>query len=217
MRNVGSGGGTTVITKVVQTASIWVSESDGDPREQCGEIEFDIATPTGGFTLTVAAGVAQIGLQPIHLLLDGTRPMQADLDMDDGNGPWSIFDLKNLTFSGGVGAAIVNLVRTITMTGVGLIQAVRKLDFTGSAVGEGIVDQPRVIHMDGVEADSEGRVDGLEGIIYNATTTVGYARNQGRIEWQTGVTPGTDYTKTIGFQSWDDVERTMVVYVESGA
>ena len=61
----------------------------------------------------------------------------------------------NLNMAGGVGFAILNLVRRITMAGIGLIENVLKIDFTGSGIGDGVIDQPRVIHMAGDDDDNE--------------------------------------------------------------
>lgn len=175
--------------------------------------------PAGdSWTGQLAADDVQEGLEEHDdekLARDGSQPMRGGLDMDDGLGPWPIYDLLNLTFTGGVGAAIISAVRRITMTGIGLIEQIRKADFTGSAVGEGIIDQPRVIHMAGDDDDSEARIDGLEAVVFNDEPTKSYIQEVSRADFNTAVTPGTDTSFAEGRVQWDDFQRTLSVDVDA--
>lgn len=174
-------------------------------RHHASEIDVTPNDTTGGL---MAADDVQEALEEHDvekLARSGVQPMLGNLDMGD----FAIFDVLNLTFMGGVGAAIVNLVRRITMTGIGLIEQVRKIDFTGSATGEGIIDQPRVIHMDGDDNDNEARIDGLERVVFNDEPTKSVIENPSTIEWNVAVTPGSDTTHTEGQTSWSDVEGVL--------
>lgn len=51
------------------------------------------------------------------LARSGAQPMEGHLQMDDGLGPWRIYDILDLYLTGGVGAAKITGVRRITMTG----------------------------------------------------------------------------------------------------
>jgi len=170
---------------------------------------------------------SQEELDDEKLARDGSQTMLGTLQMNDNpvTGVW------NLTMSGSIGNAIISAVRRITMTGlglielvtqitmagIGLIEEVRKIDFTGSTVGQGIIDQPRAIHMAGDDLDNEARIDGLDRVKFNATPTQAVIEDAARIEFQVGVTPDSDYTTVEGIMSWSDVEGTMVVTVVSGA
>jgi len=172
---------------------------------------------------------SQEELDDEKLARDGTQTMLGTLQMNDN----AVTGVWNLSFTGTAGNARINLVRTITMTGVGLIEAVRKVDFAGSgvgegiiqdvrmvnmnsAVGEGVIDSPRVIHMIGDDGDNEALIDGLDRVKFNATVTQAVIEDPARIEFQVGVTPGTDYTLAEGIMSWSDLEDTMIVNVLSG-
>lgn len=167
------------------------------------EIELE---PAGvEWTGYVAADDVQEGVEEHDdekLARSGVQPMRGNLDMDDGLGPWPIINLLNLIFTGGAGQA--------------RIDDARALNFKGATVGEDQVTNCRAVHMIGDDADNEARVDGLDRVKFHATETQAIIEDPARAEWQTGVTPGTDYTAAEGIQSWSDVEGTMVVNVASG-
>jgi hypothetical protein len=190
-------GGTTTVTTV------------GPHTHSAVDIGFD---PAG----RIASGECQSSQEELDdekLARDGTQTMLGDLDMN----AHAVNNILNLNMSGGVGNAILKLVRTITMTGVGLIQNVRTLNFGGSAVGEGLINAPRVVHMDGDDDDGEGLIDGLERIVFNDEPTKSVIDNPSRVEWNTTVTPGTHYTNAVGLSSWSTVEGTSVVIVAAGS
>jgi len=169
---------------------------------------------------------SQTELDDEKLARDGSQTMLGTLQMNNNpvTGVW------NLLMSGSAGNAVISAVRRITMTGIGLIEVVtqitmagmglieevRKIDFTGSVAGEGVIDQPRAIHMAGDDADDEARIDGLDRVKFNATETQAVIEAPARVEFQPGVTPGTDYSLALGILSWSDTEGTMVVCVTSG-
>jgi hypothetical protein len=130
-----------------------------------------------------SAGI--IDLEDTKLNRAGDQPMEGNLQMDDGLGPWRIYDILDLYLIGGVGSA----------------------EITGA----------RVIQMTGADTDNEGLITQIERIKFNATTSEAVIEDPGRIEFQAGVTPGTDYTVAEGITSWSDVEGTLVVSVVSGA
>lgn len=166
----------------------------------------------GGY---LAADDVQEGLEELDsekLARSGEQTMLGDLDMNSHE----IDNITNLNMNGGIGAAILNLVRRITMTGLGLIEAVRKIDFTGSVATEGIIDQPRVIHMAGDHADDEAKVDGLERVVFNDEPTASSIEQPSRLDMNVGVEAGVSYTAEEGRASWDTLEDTMVFFVQSG-
>lgn len=184
------------------TAVIPAPATIGAHRHHASEVDVSPNDTTGGL---MSADDVQEALEEHDvekLARSGVQPMLGNLDMGD----FAIFDVLNLTFMGGVGDAILNLVRKITMTGIGLIEQVRKVDFTGSAVGEGIIDQPRVIHLAGDDSDNEARIDGAERIVFNDEVTKSVIENPSTIEFNPAVTPGTDTTHTEGQVSWSDLE-----------
>lgn len=175
--------------------------------------------PASSVTVTpynlLAATDVQVALQEHDdekLARSGVQDMLGNLDMG-GN---EIQDTKDLTFTGGVGDARIDDVRKIDMTGIGQIVDVKLLDMTGSAVGEGIIDDPRVIHMDGDHVDDEAKIDGLERVVFNNEPTASSIEEVSRVEYNTGVTAASSYTPAEGISSWDTLEDTLVVHVASG-
>lgn len=71
------GGGGVVIPPLMIT----VSELDGSPTGLVNTLLFDQNKVTGGFTLAINGPTAQIGIGPYFLLLDGSRPMEGNLQM----------------------------------------------------------------------------------------------------------------------------------------
>jgi len=132
------------------------------------------------------------------LARSGVQPMQGDLNMDDGLGPWEIDNIKNLNMSGGVGAAILNLVRRIVMTGIGWIENVKRIHFTGDDV------------------DGDALIDGLERVVFNNEPTKSLIQNPSAIQLNTAVTPGTDTSYLTGQLSWSDIEKTAQADLFSG-
>jgi hypothetical protein len=159
--------------------------------------------------------LARSGEQPMLGALDMNHFSVSNVDDLDVEGTATV--AENIQMTGGVGAAILNLVRNIVMTGIGLIEQVRKIDFTGSVAGQGVIDQPRVIHMAGDHADDEAKVDGLERVVFNNEPTASSVEMASRVDLNTGVTAGSSYTAAVGRTSWDTLEDTLVLYVESGA
>jgi len=107
----------------------------------------------------------------------------------------------------------------IAMTGAnGLanITGVRDISFVGD-VGEGVIDQPRVIHMMGDHTDDEAKVDGLERVVFNNEPTASSIESPSRLDMNIGVEAGVSYTAAEGRVSWDTLEDVLVAYVASGA
>jgi hypothetical protein len=90
------------------------------------------------------------------------------------------------------------------------------LTFMGAA-GLARITSPRVITMAGDHADDEGKVANLNRLVFNAEPTAASIENPSRVALNAAVTAGVDYTPAVGVLSWDAVEGTLVVYVESGA
>ncbi len=236
-------GPTPGTTKFLREDATWQTAGGGTPGPHTHSSE-EITHIGSGY---IAANDVKEALEELDnekLARSGAQDMLGDLDMG-GN---AIGDLENIFFTGDVGEAIIDAVRTIYMTGegeitgvklidmsagavgesiidevrhidmngIGLIEDIRKADFTGSSVGEGIIDKPRVIHMDGDDSNSEARIDGLERIVFNDEVTKSVIENPSRIEYNTGVEAGVDYTAAEGISSWDTLEDTLVVYVASG-
>lgn len=137
------------------------------------------------------------------LARSGVQPMRGSLGMDDGAGPYNIFDINNLTLSGAAGQGNVTGVRDISMV--------------TAIVGEGVIDGPRVIHMAGDDDDDEALIDGVERVVFNLEPTKSLIQQLSLIEWNPAVTPGTDYTEQLAQMSWSDLEGTMICVVASGA
>lgn len=192
--------------------------------------------------LTVQAALDELDVE--KLARSGVQDMLGDLDM----GGHAIGDAKNLTFTGGVGEAIISAPRKILMTGIGEVSGVKLLDMSASGVGEGLIDEvreidmngiglikdvkeidftasvgegiinlPRVIHMNGDDSNNEARIDGLERTVFNDEPTKSVIERPSRLEWNKGVEAGVSYTAAEGQTSWDNVEDTMIVWVASGA
>lgn len=136
------------------------------------------------------------------LARSGVQPMEGHLNMDDGLGPWRIFNILDLYLTGGAGAAAITGSRAITMK--------------GTTVGEDVISNVRVLTFIGDDDDDEARAEGLDRVKFNATPTQAVIEDPARIELQTAVDPGTDYTEAEGITSWSETEATMVVCVASG-
>jgi hypothetical protein len=96
------------------------------------------------------------------------------------------------------------------------IDDIKSARFSG-AVGEGLIDLPRVIHMAGDHTDDEAKVDGLERVVFNDEPTASSIEVVSRIETNTGVEAGVDYTAAEGTVSWDTLEDVLIAYVASGS
>jgi len=157
------------------------------------------------------------------LAIDGTMEMTGHLQM----GHQDIVDALNLeveedatvgsdlTMLGPIDEAVFSGVRRITMTGIGVIEEIRTADFDGSVVGEGIINKPRVIHMDGDHANDEAKIDGLERVVFNNEPTASTIEQPSVVEFNETVVSGTDTVAKRGAWGFDKKERTLVTYLES--
>lgn len=155
----------------------------------------------------IAADDVQEALQELDdekLARSGVQPMRGTLNMDDAIlGPYSINNIQSLHLTGGATEAAVD--------------GVRKLDMSVAAVGQGVIQGPRAIHMAGDDADNEARVDQLDRVQFNATVGQAVLDQLSRTEWNVGVTPGTDYTASEGIASWSSAEDSFIAHVASGS
>jgi hypothetical protein len=152
----------------------------------------------------VQEDLEELGVE--KLARSGAQPMLGDLD----HGGFDAKALKNIHVTGGIGEAILDGLRRLTMAGIGLIEAVLKLDFTGAGVGDGIIDKPRVIHMAGDDDDDEARIDGLERIVFNDEPTKSVVDNPSVVQLNPSVEAGVDTVHQEGQVGWDSMERTFV-------
>lgn len=155
----------------------------------------------------LAADDVQEALEEVaeeKLARDGHQPMTGDLDLDHYD-ITNIFDAeiendatvrRNVEMTGGTGTAIINGVRNVTFNG---------------DVGEGIIDLARVIHMTGAASDDEGKIDGLERLVFNNTDSYSKIEALRHIQWATA--DPTDAV-TYGDEGWDSTEHTLVVATE---
>jgi len=178
----------------------------------------------------LAADDVQEGLEELDsekLARDGTQTMLGALDMnansinniDDADIEGTATVGEDVIFTEGVGGAIITGVRTITMVGAAGesdITGVRDISMSGSAVGEGIVNGPRVISMQGDKADDEAKIENLERVVFNNEPTASSIEGPSRIDMRVGVEAGVSYTAAEGIVSWDTLEDTLVLYVLSG-
>lgn len=74
-------GGSSLPVPPPPPPGIVAETNDGVTTGRIQTMQFDVAPSSGGFTLGISGTVALVGLQPIFLLLDGSRPMLGDLDM----------------------------------------------------------------------------------------------------------------------------------------
>jgi hypothetical protein len=174
-------------------------------------------TPVGEIASTnVQAGLAELDSE--KLARDGSQTMLGALDMDhhdlnnvvnaDIEGTATVG--ANVTMTGGIGSAIMSGLRRLTMAGIGLIESVLKIDFTGAGIGDGVIDKPRVIHMTGSDANNEARVDGLERLVFNNAPAASVIDLPSVVRFNPAVTAGIDTTYGEGHVGWDNVERTLV-------
>jgi len=168
----------------------------------------------------VQEGIEELGAE--KLARSGEQPWvgPASLDM-------AYFSIDNIHDADVEGTATVG--EDIVMNGpngLANITGVRDVSFVGD-VGEGVIDQPRVIHMTGDDGDSEARIDGLDRVVFNAEVTQGVVQDPSRIDFNAavavphqseGVYPGGagDYPAREGTVSWDAGEDTLVASVVVG-
>jgi hypothetical protein len=158
--------------------------------------------------------LARSGVQTMLGALDMNHNSVNNADDLDVEGTATV--AENVTLTGGVGAAIVSGVRNIVMAGIGLIEQVRKLDFTGSTTGQAIIDQPRKIHMAGDHLDGEALIDGVEWITANNEPTASVLDGFSRLDMNTGVAVGSDWSLADGRVGHDSAEHALVGVVSSG-
>lgn len=185
----------------------------------------EIVSDPEATTALLSADDVQEALEELgqeKLARSGEQTMLGGLDMNHFSID-NVDDIEvenDINMTGGAAAARLVDVRTVQFkadaAGEGDIQNVRDVSFVG-AVGEGVIDDPRVIHMAGDHADDEAKVDGLERVVFNDEPTASTIERPSRIDWNTGVEAGVDYTPAEGRHSWDSLEDTLVVYVASGA
>ncbi|NTV04641.1 hypothetical protein HGA89_07020, partial [bacterium] len=111
-----------------------------------------------------------------YLIIDGSRAMTGDLNM----GEHDVDAAVNGHFSG-------------------------DLEMDGG-VGVARVANPRVISMAGDHEDDEAKIEGLERVVFNDEPTASSIEQPSRIEMNTGVEAGVDYTAAEGVASWDTLE-----------
>jgi hypothetical protein len=188
------------------------------------QITLDPNSDIGGYldAFDVQTGMEELDTE--KLARSGAQPMLGALDMNHFDVD-NVLDLEvegdvnmtgatgNLNMAGGVGFAILNLVRRITMAGIGLIENVLKIDFTGSGIGDGVIDQPRVIHMAGDDDDNEARIDGLERVVFNDEPSKSVVDYPSVVKFNPNVAPG-DQAYTPGQVGWSTLERTLVADVD---
>lgn len=147
------------------------------------------------------------------LARDGSQTMLGNLDMDHHD----VNNIVNAEVEGDLnltGAA--SDIHMFGANGASRIDGVRNLSFSGD-VGEGIINQPRVIHMTGDNDDAEALIDGVERIVFNDEPTKSSIEQVSRIEYNIDVTAGTSYTAAEGRSSWDVLEDILIAYAASGA
>jgi len=156
------------------------------------------------------------------LARSGEQPWVGPLPLDMAH-----FSIDNINDADIEGTATVGV--DIAMTGPNgdaNITGVRDVSFVGD-VGEGVIDQPRVIHMTGDDGDEEARIDGLDRVVFNAEVTQGVIQDPSRIDFNAAVAvphqsegayPGGagDYAAREGTVSWDAGEDTLVAQVIVG-
>jgi hypothetical protein len=146
-------------TKFLREDATWALASGGVPGAHTHPSQ-DITHVGSGYVLAndVKEAIEELDLE--KLARSGAQDMLGDLDMG-GN---AIGDVENLTFTGGIGAAIIDQTRTIYMTGAGEITGVKLIDMAVSEVGEGLIDEVRRIDMNGI-----GRIDDIREGLYFET------------------------------------------------
>jgi len=121
------------------------------------------------------------------LARSGVQPMLGDLNMNENN----IDNTVHIDIGGNT-----------TMDG---------------GVGSAIISAPRVISMAGDKANDEAKIENLERVVFNNEPTASQIENPSRLDMNVGVEAGVSYTPTVGRVSWDSLEDTLVMYVQSGA
>jgi hypothetical protein len=162
------------------------------------------------------------------LARSGVQPMLGSLDMDhhdvnnilnaevevDASVGNDLTVGNDIIMTGGFGYARLYGVRQIEMVGdltESDINGVRDITFEGTTVGEGVIDNPRVIHMTGLDGDNEGRIDGLERTVFNLVPTAGVIQDPSAIQFNPNVAQATDQVVQEGVVGWDTLEETLVV------
>jgi prefoldin subunit 5 len=169
-------GPTPGTSKFLREDATWQVASGGAPGPHTHASD-EITHVGSGYIAANDVKEAIEELDSEKLARSGAQDMLGDLDMG-GN---AIDDVENLTFTGGVGEAIIDQVRTIYMTGDGEITGAKKIDMSVSGVGEGIIDEVRHIDMNGI-----GRIDDVrEGVYFDSNVGEGVINNP-RIIHMTG-------------------------------
>lgn len=139
------------------------------------------------------------------LARSGEQPWVGPLPLDMAH-----FSIDNINDADIEGTATVGV--DIAMTGPNgdaNITGVRDVSFVGD-VGEGVIDQPRVIHMTGDDGDEEARIDGLDRVVFNKTDTQGVVQDPSVILFNEGVEADGETPQQEAAVSWDTEEQTLV-------
>jgi hypothetical protein len=184
---------------------------------------------SGGLSTTVPphthhASTIVVDPEPVDALLsaDDSQEAHQELGMEklarSGEQPWvgplpldmAHFSIDNINDADIEGTATVGV--DIAMTGPNgdaNITGVRDVSFVGD-VGEGVIDQPRVIHMTGDDGDEEARIDGLDRVVFNKTDTQGVVQDPSVILFNEGVEADGETPQQEAAVSWDTEEQTLV-------
>lgn len=212
--------------KFLREDATWQPASGGTPGPHTHH-DSEITHTPAGFIAGDTVEEALNELDDEKLARSGAQPMLGDLNMNNND----ILNVYNLFFSGPVGQAIIDAVRTIYMTGAGEITGVKLIDMSVSGAGEGVIYEVRHINMNGI-----GRVDDIrEGLYFDSNPGEGLIdgprlinmegndfdleariQNLNRIGWNTTVVSDDNYTPEEGRESWDETENDLVTYIQSG-
>lgn len=152
-----------------------------------------ITTEPEGHNAAVNVQATLTELDDEKLARDGSQTMLGSLDM----GHNSITNIHDADVEG-----TATVAEDVTFTG---------------AVGLARLTSPRVIAMAGDHADDEGKLTNVNRIVFSAEPTASSVEVLSRIDFNAAVEAGVDYSPTAGRASWDSLERTLCVLVESGA
>jgi len=83
------------------------------------------------------------------------------------------------------------------------------IQMTGG-VGTAIVNNVRVVHMTGDDADGEALIDGLDRVVFNKTDTQGVVQDPSVILFNEGVEADGETPQQEAAVSWDTEEQTLV-------
>lgn len=157
----------------------------------------------------VQEDLEELGVE--KLARSGEQPMLGALDMNH-------FSVNNADDVEAEGTATVREDVVLTgAAGLAKVTGARDLTFVADAAGEAQVHNARQIHLVGDDDDGEARMDGAERIVFNDEPTKSVIENPSRLEMNTGVEAGVDYTAAEGRVSWDTLEDVLILYVASGA